>query len=234
MAFNVDSNYILQPLGVKVLRGVEFIKNTREYSDKVPGKDGEYYFGSEFEAGLISLPCFVSTTPETWGAKEAEIMGYLNPKIGMQTLTFANKPGKAYEVVYAGQLRFTEEGPGYRKFTIPFKVFGALSEALTQSLLEGSGTAVNSGNEACPCLVEIVGPVTNPTVTIGGVEMTYTGTITASDTLRIDTEKYSCTFNGVNALANYNLKFPQLGVGANYVIAASGGTTRVKWFNRWI
>lgn len=234
MAFNVDSNYILQPLGVKVLRGVEFIKNTREYSDKVPGKDGEYYFGSEFEAGLISLPCFVSTTPETWGAKEAEIMGYLNPKIGMQTLTFANKPGKAYEVVYAGQLRFTEEGPGYRKFTIPFKVFGALSEALTQSLLEGSGTVINGGNIETPCIVEIVGPVTNPTVTIGGVAMTYTGTVTASDTLVIDTEKLTCTFNGANALANYNGVFPMLAVGNNTVTAASAGTTTVKWYNKFI
>lgn len=237
MALNVDEKEYLKSGSVilaRVIRGVEFIKNTREYSDKVPGRDGEYYFGSEFEAGLISLPCFVETTPATWDAKEAEIMGYLNPKLGEQALTFANRPGKVYNVVYVGQLKFAEEGPGYRKFTLPFKYYTGKALASAQSTLEGSGTAVNSGNEACPCVVEIVGPVTNPTVTIGGVEMTYTGTITASDTLRIDTEKYSCTFNGVNALANYNLKFPQLGVGANYVIAASGGTTRVKWFNRWI
>ena len=45
MAFHVDENGILQPLGVTVLRGVEFITNTVDYSESVPGRDGEYDFG---------------------------------------------------------------------------------------------------------------------------------------------------------------------------------------------
>jgi phage-related protein len=233
LAFNVDTNGVLQPLGVKVLRGVEFIRNTREYSDKVPGRDGEIYFGSEFEAGLISLPCFVVTTPSTWGAKEDEIMGYLNPKLGTQVLTFANRPGKFYNVVYSGQLRQTEEGPGYRKFTITFKYFEGHGLASSLSTLVGAGTAVNSGNDETPCTIEIVGAVTNPSVTIGANTLTYTGALTASDTLIIDTEKLTATFNGANALANYNAVFPNLAVGDN-IVTVTGGTVTLSWLDRWL
>lgn len=231
---HIDEHNVLQPLGVKVIRGVEFIRNTREYSEAAPGADGEYYFGSEMEAGLINLPCFVTTTPDTWDAKEAEIMGYLNPKLGQQELTFANRPGKVYNVVYAGQLKFAEEGPGYRKFTIPFKVYKAHGNSVTQSSLVGSGTAINGGNDETPMIVEIIGPVTNPSVTVNGKTMTYTGALTSSDALLIDTEKLTCTFNGANALANYNGVFPMLAVGNNTVTAASAGTTTVKWYNKFI
>ncbi len=234
MAFHVDENGILQPLGVTVLRGIEFITNTVDYSESVPGRDGEYDFGCDLGPKLINIPVAIDTTPSTWADKEAEIMGYLNPKLGEQPLTFANRPGKVYMARYAGTLGFKDDGRYHREFTLPFKVSKSYGIASTQSLLEGSGTAVNSGNDVCPIVVEIVGPVTNPSVTVSGVKMKYTGEVTASDKLIIDTEKLTCTFNGVNALANYNGVFPKLAVGDNTVTAASAGTTQTIWLNRWI
>jgi len=236
MALTVDANGVLKSGSTElayVMRGTEFIRNFKDYAEQVPGKDGEILFGVDMEAGLISLPCIVSTTPETWDAKEAQIMAALNPKLGVQNLTFANRPGKVYNVLYVGQLRFVEEGPGYRKFTLPLKLHDPLIKASTQSTLTGSGTAVNGGNDICPVTVEIVGPVTNPSVKIGSAEMKYTGQVTASDTLIIDTEKLTATFNGANALANYNGVFPKLAVGNNTITAAEAGTTTVKWYNRW-
>ena len=234
MAFHVDEKGILQPLGVTVLRGVEFITNTVDYSESVPGRDGEYDFGCDLGPKLINIPVAIDTTPSTWADKEAEIMGYLNPKLGEQPLTFANRPGKVYMARYAGTLGFKDDGRYHREFTLPFKVSKSYGIASTQSLLEGSGTAVNGGNDVCPVIVEIVGPVTNPSVKIGSAEMKYTGQVTASDKLIIDTEKLTCTFNGVNALANYNGVFPKLAVGDNTVTAASAGTTQTIWLNRWI
>ena len=234
MAFHVDENGILQPLGVTVLRGVEFITNTVDYSESVPGRDGEYDFGCDLGPKLINIPVAIDTTPSTWADKEAEIMGYLNPKLGEQSLTFANRPGKVYMARYAGTLGFKDDGRYHREFTLPFKVSKSYGIASTQSLLEGSGTAVNGGNDVCPVIVEIVGPVTNPSVKIGSAEMKYTGQVTASDKLIIDTEKLTCTFNGANALANFNGVFPKLAVGDNTVTAASAGTTQTIWLNRWI
>ena len=234
MAFHVDENGILQPLGVTVLRGIEFITNTVDYSESVPGRDGEYDFGCDLGPKLINIPVAIETTPSTWADQEAEIMGYLNPKLGSQSLTFANRPGKVYMVRYVGTLGFQNKGLYHRKFTLPFKVFESYGRASTQSVLEGSGTAVNGGNDETPCVIEIVGPVTNPSVTIGTKTMIYTGTLTASDTLIIDTEKLTCTFNGANALANYNKVFPQLAVGNNTVTVPATGETTVKWYDRFI
>ena len=234
MAFHVDENGILQPLGVTVLRGIEFITNTVDYGEAVPGRDGEYDFGCDLGPKLINIPVAIDTTPSTWADKEAEIMGYLNPKLGEQPLTFANRPGKVYMARYAGTLGFKDDGRYHREFTLPFKVSKSYGIASTQSLLEGSGTAVNGGNDVCPVIVEIVGPVTNPSVKIGSAEMKYTGQVTASDKLIIDTEKLTCTFNGANALANFNGVFPKLAVGDNTVTAASAGTTQTIWLNRWI
>jgi len=234
MAFHVDENGILQPLGVTVLRGIEFITNTVDYSESVPGRDGEYDFGCDLGPKLINIPVAIETTPSTWADQEAEIMGYLNPKLGSQSLTFANRPGKVYMVRYVGTLGFQNKGLYHREFTLPFKVFESYGSASTQSVLVGSGTATNGGNVETPCVVEIVGPVTNPSVVINGATMTYTGTVTVSDKLIIDTEKLTATFNGANALANYNGVFPKLAVGDNTVTAASAGTTQTIWLNRWI
>lgn len=238
MALTVDANGVLKSGSTElayVMRGTEFVRNFKDYAEQVPGKDGEILFGVDMEAGLMSLPCFVETTPETWDAKEAVITGALSPKLGVQTLTFANRPGKVYNVLYVGQLRFVEEGPGYRKFTLPLKLHDPLIKASTQSTLTGSGTAVNGGNDVCPVVVEVVGSVTNPSVTIGGKTMTYTGVLTASDNLIIDTEKLTATFNGANALANLEGLSPSvvLAVGDNTITAAEAGTTTVKWYNRW-
>lgn len=237
MALSVDARGTLfsgsTSLGVQVTRGTEFIRNFKDYSEQIPGRDGEILFGVDMEAGLIALPCFVPTTPETWDSKEAEIMAALNPMLGEQQLTFANRVGKVYNVLFIGQLKFTEEGPGYRKFTIPFKMYKPNVFATAQSTLTGSGTAVNGGNIETPCIVEIVGLVTNPSVTIAGLIMTYTGTVTSSDLLVIDTEKRTAIFNGVNALGNYNSVFPKLAVGNN-VISVTGGVVTTKWKNRFL
>lgn len=233
MAFNVDSNGILQPLGVTVLRGTEFVNNVREHVDAVPGRDGEYFFGAEMEAGLINIPVSIETTPSTWAATERLIKGYLNPKLGVQALTFADRPGVVYNVVWVGSINFLDEGLYHRKFTIPFKVHDPIAKSSSQSSLTGAGTAVNGGSIETPFTVEIVGPVTNPAVTVGGTIMTYTGQVTASDLLVIDTEKRTAIFNGVNALANYNKAFPKLAVGNN-TVTITGGTISVKWYDRWV
>jgi len=181
---------------------------------------------------LLELHCAVETTKADWPDKRATIAGYLNPLLGEQDLTFADEPGRVYKVRYAGSVSVTNFIDG-REFTIPFKMCKPYRIASTQSTKIGSGTAVNGGNIETPCVIEIVGPVTNPSVVINGATMTYTGTVTVSDKLIIDTEKLTATFNGANALANYNKKFPWLAVGDN-AVTVSGGAVQVIWLNRWI
>lgn len=235
MAFNVDENGKLQPLDVIVLRDnrIDLLPGTRDYFESVPGKAGDYDFGCDLDSMLLELHCVAEATKSTWPAKRATIAGYLNPLLGEQDLTFNDEPNKVYKVRYAGSVSVTNFIDG-REFTIPFKMCKPYRIASTQSQKVGSGTVVNGGNIETPCVVEIVGPVTNPSITIGTKTMTYTGTLTASDTLIIDTEALTATFNGANALANYNNVFPQLAVGNNIVTVPATGETTVKWHDRFI
>lgn len=236
MAFNVDKDGILQPLGVTVLRDnrMDLLPGTRDYFESIPGRDGEFDFGCDLEGQVLELHCVIETTRDTWPAVRNSIAGYLNPKLGTQDLTFADEPGVVYRVRYSGSISLTLY-PFAREFTIPFKMCNPHRLASTQSLLEGAGTAVNAGNDETPCIVEIVGPVTNPSVTIGGKTLTYTGTVTASDKLIIDTEKLTATFNGANALPNLEGLKPSvmLAVGNN-TVTISGGTVTVKWYNKFV
>lgn len=235
MAFNVDENGKLQPLDVIVLRDnrIDLLPGTRDYFESVPGRPGEYDFGCDLDSMLLELHCAVETTKADWPDKRATIAGYLNPLLGEQDLTFADEPGKVYKVRYAGSISVTNFIDG-REFTIPFKMCKPYRIASTQSQKIGAGTAVNGGNIETPCVIEIVGPVTNPSVTIGNKTMTYTGTLTGSDKLIIDTENLTVTFNGANALAYYNGVFPWLAVGNNTVIVPETGETTIKWYDRWI
>jgi len=236
MAFNVDANGILQPLGVTVLgdNRIDLLPGTRDYFESIPGRDGEFDFGCDLEGQILELHCMIYTTRSTWPAMRNTIAGFLNPKLGTQALTFADEPGVVYYVRYSGKVSLTQY-PFVREFTIPFKMCNPHRMASSQGSLTGSGTAVNGGNDVCPIIVEIVGPVINPSVTVAGLTMTYTGTVTASDKVIIDTEKRTVTFNGVNALGdNFNNVFPKLVVGSNAILAASSGTTSVKWTNRFL
>lgn len=235
MAFNVDANGKLQPLDVIVLRDnrIDLLPGTRDYFESVPGRPGEYDFGCDLDSMLLELHCAVETTKADWPAKRAVIAGYLNPLLGEQDLTFADEPGRVYKVRYAGSVSVTNFIDG-REFTIPFKMCKPYRIATTQSTKIGAGKAVNGGNIETPCVIEIVGPVTNPSVTIGGKTMIYTGTVTASDKLIIDTENLTATFNGANALPNYNGVFPKLAVGDNTIAVPATGTVTVKWHDRFI
>jgi phage-related protein len=235
MALNVDSAGLLQPLGVRVLRDnrMDLLPATRDYFEEVPGRDGEFDFGCDLEGQILELHCVIETTRATWAVTRNLLAGYLNPKLGEQELTFNDESGVVYKVRYAGNIPLTFY-PFAREFTIPFKMCKPHRLASTQSTLDETGKAVNAGNDETPFVVTITGPVTNPSVVVGTETMTYTGELTAGDTLIIDTEKMTVTFNGVNALGNYNNVFPMLAVGDNDVTIPLTGTTVIAWTNRWI
>lgn len=234
MDFYVDENWILQPLGLTVLRDskIPILPPVEEYTEQIPGRPGAYSFGCDLAPYPVELHCIAKVSRAEWPAKQLEIASALNPLKGEYTLGFADFPEQVLYVESIGDIVPTNYVDG-REFWIIFKNNQAIKLSSAENTLTGSGLAANNGNNETPCVVEIVGLVTNPSVVINGETMTYTGTVTASDKLVIDTERMTVTFNGANAMANYNKVFPKLAVGDNVVTAASGGTTIVRWLNRW-
>ncbi len=236
MAFSVDANNILQPLGVSVLGDsrYELLPETRDYTEEIPGKDGEIDFGCDYQSRVLELHCAVEILA---GSAQKTLMrtiaGQLDAQSGTTTLTFADEPGKVYNVRYAGSIDFTPHTT-WLEMTIPFKMFNPFIQGTPQKSLTGSGTAVNAGNKETPFTLTITGPVTNPSIVVTGYTMAYTGTIEAGKSLVVDTEKMTAIYDNVNALPNYNGVFPKLQPGNNTVTAAAAGTTVVAWYDRYL
>lgn len=234
--FFVSRDGILKPLGVFVLRDSRYdlLPGTRENTEQIPGRHGEIDFGSEFLPRIIEMEVITSEFDFVQREQiKRELAKHLNPLGRAKSLVFADDIEKTYYVKFAGKIDYTLH-PNQVRFTIPFKSSNPFIIGTFIKTHTGSGILTNEGTVETPLVIEITGTVTNPSVTIGGQTLTYTGTLGSSDKLVIDTETMTVKFNGVNALANYSGGFPKLQPGDTEVIAASGGTTVFKWYDRWV
>lgn len=235
--FIIDSDNILQPLGVLVLQDSrqELLPSTRDNTEEIPGRHGEIDFGTEFKARILELHV---ATPEGLSPIEKSQLQrlfakYLDPTKGAKPLVFSDDLEKTYIVKYAGKIDITQY-PTWFEFTIPFKMSDPFIIGSFEKVQIGSGTLTNNGTFETPVVIEITGPVTNPSVVVGDQTLTYTGTVPSGQKLIIDTSNQTVKLNGVNALANYNGVFPMLQPGDTSVTAASAGTTVFKWRDRWL
>lgn len=237
MAFLIDSNNVLQPLDVYVLKDsrYELLPTTRDYFEVIPGRHGEIDFGSEFEARTIELQ--VANRQEFSFEQREEIRSalaaFLSPLYGPQALVFADDPDKTYLVRTAGSIDLVRRAKRFM-FSIPLRCSSPFIFGTWEKHHTGSGKLVNAGTIETPVTIEIVGPVTNPSINVEGQTLTYTGSLIAGDKLLIDTEALTVMLNGINAIANFTGTFPKLQPGDNVVVAASTGTTQWRWRDRWV
>lgn len=238
MPFNVDSDGILQPLGLTVIKDSRFevIPGTRQYTDEIPGRDGQIRHKTELKSRTLEMTVgrTVSMTPGDSDYRTTvlqNIAATLNPLLGEQELTFADDPGRVYKGVF-DSVEIPRER-GYIEFSVTFEMDDPYILGATQKSLTGSGTAVNDGTVAT-FTVTVQGPVTNPSVVVGGYTMTYTGTVAGGSALVIDTGNLTAVLDGANALPNYNGVFPKLQPGNNAVTAAAAGITMLNWYDRWL
>lgn len=235
--FLVDSYNILQPLGVLVLQDSrqELLPSTRDNTEEIPGRHGEIDFGIEFKSRILELH---AATPEGLSPIEKSQLQrlfakYLDPTKGAKPLIFSDDLEKTYMVKYVGKIDITQY-PTWLEFTIPFKMIDPFILGSVEKQLIGNGILTNNGTFETPLVIKITGPVTNPSVVVGGQTLTYTGTVPSGQILSIDTGNKTVKLNGVNALSNYNGIFPMLQPGNTSVTAASAGTTVFKWRDRWL
>ncbi|MDR7856067.1 distal tail protein Dit [Tissierella sp.] len=233
--FVIDSNNILHPLGVLVTNDSRFelLPSTRDNTEEIPGRHGELDFGTEFKARPLELHV---VTKEGYSPLEKSHLqrlfaNYLNPTKGYKTLIFSDDVEKTYMVKYSGKIDITNH-PTWFQFVLPFKMSNPFIIGSFEKSLIGSGSLINEGTFETGLIIEISGPTTNPTLTIGGKSLSYTGTIPSGQKLIIDTEKQTAKIGSTNAMANYNEAFPLLFPGETSVTAPSNVT--IKWRDKWI
>lgn len=87
----------------------------------------------------------------------------------------------------------------------------------------GTGDVGNAGNAATPLNIAFYGPCTNPGIRIvGGEETQYMGTLTAADTVVIDTASRTVLLNGANRRQN-------LSATSRWLSAPPGNTRLYHW-----
>lgn len=231
----IKTDGTVNPFGLYWLRASKFhlVAGTRDGLEEVDGMDGVVDFGPELGTGEITLELISED-----GLSKAEIntlrdtvVAYLNQLRDYGTLTWEADPGKTVAIRLNGKPTRDVTVLGAFKISIPL-ICQPLWYGSVENSLTATGTAVNNGTFETPVIVEIRGPCVNPSVTINGEVMIYTGTLTAGDTLIIDSGALTATFNGINALT-FNGVFPTLVPGDNTVSIGQGNTT-VTWLDCWL
>lgn len=233
----IDSNNILHPLGVMVLRDsrLELLPSTRDNTDEIPGMHGEFDFGTEFNSRAFDL--HVATNEGYVPLEKAQLQRlfakYLDPTKGAKTLIFTDDIEKTYMVKYSGKIDVTQY-PTWFEFTLPFKMSNPFIIGSFEKSLTGSGVLVNNGTFETSLTIEISGPVSNPSLTIGGQTLSYTGAVPSGQTLVINSCGGTGTvkLGGVNAMAGYNGIFPSLPPGNTNVTASNNIT--IRWKDKWL
>ena len=182
--------------------------------------DGESVLNTKYKSRNFTIACY-SEQGLNAEAKNLLAQKVLNTLDSMRNtikiLHFVDGCSK-FPVRINGNIDSTNYA-GHLAFTLGFETVSAYSEK--EVVLSGE-TAVNNGIAPCGFKVVIPGEVTNPSVTVNGVKMEYTGSIASNLALVIDTEKKLCytldnNGNKVNVKKNYSAKYPLLEKGANTV-----------------
>lgn len=234
----IRTDGIVDPLGVILLQGgrEDALPGPRENTEAIPGRSGEYDFGSD--AGPRGLELRVASkdglTVAQKTALKRYVAGWLRPALGAFNIAWEDDPDRYLQVRISGAIQ-PEEYRDWLQFTVPLKATNPMYLGSTLHMQTGSGTVVVSeGNVDSPATVTITGPVTNPSVTVGASSFTWTGSLGGLDTLVVDGERMTVAKNGVNALGGFSGTFPSVQPGANTITAAAAGTTKVAWRDHWI
>lgn len=233
----VKNSGVVEPFGIRILSEskLQLTAPTRNITDSADEFDGEIDFGTELKCGNEVL---VGVTDEGLSATEKmqvrrNLATHINNlRIDGAYFIHESDPDKKIFVKAEGRAEI-EEYPTWLKVHIPLNV-NPFWESEVEKQFTGSGIITNEGTLDTPLIVEVRGLITDPEVTVGGKTLKYTGTLTAMDTLTINAEHGTVTFNGVNALKYYEGNFPVLPVGETTVVAADGGVTTFKWRERFI
>lgn len=233
-AIVIKGDGTVDPFGLYWLRESKFslLAGTKGGLEEVAGMDGAIDFGTEFSADEIILELISGELTQVEKiALRNTVVGQLNQLREYGTLAYESDPAKVMAVRLNGKPS-QQDIPGRFRISIPL-LCQPLWYGDTEYSLTGSGTATNLGTFETPVIVEVRGPCTNPSVSVNGITMTYTGLLGSGDIIIIDTGALTATLNGVGALT-FNGAFPTLLPGDNTVVAATGGTTIFKWRDCWL
>lgn len=193
---------------------------------EMPGIDGSIIEDTVYKDRLFQIVAF-SEQGLTIQQKEdlkSKITEILNvTKHNTKKLTIQTRSA-SFDVKYDGQA-IVKEGPSYVKATIPFRT-PPYGYDMFDNEVVGNGLISNSGVIATGVKHTIIGPVTNPSFTLGERSYSWSGTVPSGSKLIIDHGMMTCYIenqNGVktNALSKLSGTFYKIPANTSVVFYAN-------------
>lgn len=223
----------LLPFGLKVDWGnstMQIMPEAELTTIEMPGIDGSIIEDTVYKDRLFNIVAY-SEQGLTINQKEelkSKITRILDStKHQTKRLTVQDR-GVTFDSKYDG-LADIVEGPSFVKATIPLRVAPYGDRTFAQTV-RGSGLVDNSSGD-CPLgvIMEITGPISNPSFTYGDKRFSWNGYIASGESLVINHSNMTCyivNVNGkkVNALSKLSGGFYKVPSGSSAIIQAYGQT----------
>ena len=226
----VTENDILEPIGLKVADiKIDILPQTKDNEEEIPGRHGSIDFGTTLGKRLAELTVF---TPDGLSFLEKEELKrecarYFNPMAGEKKLVIVKDPSIYYNVKYSGKISL-DNYPSWFSFVLPFKMNNPFKYSTIQKVHTGNGNLVNNGSFETGLIIEIEGPVSSVSFSVGGETLSYSESIGIGSKLVVDTLSKTAKIDSEDAEDKWNGKYPLLQLGTTYVSAASDSVT-FKW-----
>lgn len=223
----------------------DWLPKTRDYEMAIFGMPGIKDFGTD----LDMRPLTINLTME--GSDRRDLINNIlafaslfNPVEGYQRLVFDDDPGRYYMAKYTSavtesQIKFT---PTTADFPLGFKCDDPFIYAVQEKTVEwvsdgvSSTSLLNYGTYETPIVITVTADstVSDFTLTLNGIDMTFTGTLNEGDSLVIDTGEMTYKLNGENAIQYWTGDFPMLQKGINTLSASESLNLSIVYRERWI
>lgn len=149
-------------------------------------------------------------------------------------LSFDAEPGRYYTGRVCTQTDPTI-GTNFAKFDVIFYChpFAHSKEYVLQAP-SGAVSLRNDGTAESPCVLELAAPGESVCVTAGAQSFAVSG-LTAGQLVRVDSEDYTCTVDGENALHRMTGDFIAIPPRADFAVSADPPCAlTLRWRKRWI
>lgn len=212
---------------------------TDEYVD-IPGRDGSIHFPGSFKdrPPEVEFSTTTKTLPELRQLAR-QVAAWLHSK-RHEVLVFDDEPDVYYMAKVANQLDL-EQTVAMGRFSVQFNceplAYSIAADTWEQAVTAGASyTITNAGTySALPVITITAGSqITGLVLTVEDKTLTYTGTLTAGQSLIIDCGKYQATKAGVNAMGDVSGDFPVLYAGDNELTINKACSLKIEFRKRWL
>jgi phage-related protein len=235
----INADGTVSPFGGVLLKStaIPVLPDFRRYKEEVPGRAGEIDFGQDPATRAITLSILVVKPEVDKPAFLRQVASWLNPANDEFLLKDERDMEKQLRVKCVKEVTYADKF-NQLIFKIPLIGRPYYESRVEHSLSSFPGTATNYGSVDTPVRIKFNEGSIDPSVSINGVAVTYTGTIGAGEYVEVDTElKTARKYSGgsfINVLGNMNGNFPWLSPGSNSVSFSGTGSALISWRDRWL